>query len=222
MQDQSDPNLFQILNIFGVFEYLEVGNGGAIVSAANLKEGQTYKLVVSNKRVGVWRYNLQDLVQHVGYHPVTSNPIVRYIGRDGGLRLVPSFVSEQQLKRAADAVFKTTNKALVKEFVTFADNSEPNEAVGFCFEAADENRTLDTGVWEDILTVSLREQNERFEQFYGDKLRKCVVRVLRSGTFAEYRAWRAEVVGSGQVKIPVVIQALETKEWFLARCLQCF
>ncbi|KAJ3069796.1 hypothetical protein HDU99_002837, partial [Rhizoclosmatium hyalinum] len=217
MQTQSDPHLFQILNIFGLFEYLEVGDSGPIVSAAKLKEGQTYKLIVSNKRLGLWRYNLQDLVQHVGYHPVTNNPIVRYIGRDGGLRLVPSFVSEQQLRYAADAVFKTANEALVKEFVTFADNSEPNEAVGFCFEATDAEHILDVGVWEDILTELLRGQNERFEQFYGDKLRKCVVRVLRPGTFAEYRAWRAEAVGSGQVKIPVVIQALETKEWFLAR-----
>ncbi|ORY31912.1 hypothetical protein BCR33DRAFT_703045 [Rhizoclosmatium globosum] len=217
LQNETDPNLFQMINFGGcLFEYLELN--GKLVSGAELKQGQRYKLIVSNKRLGIWRYDLSDVLEHVGFHPGSKNSIMRYIGREGGIRLVPTFISEQEIITAAKSVFDSTNGKVAREFLSFPDSTAGMEAVAFCFEAVDNNHNLDVDHMEDTLTNVLRSQNERFGLFLGDSLRKCAVRVLPPGTFAEYRGWKARSVGSGQVKIPVVVTNLEVRDWFLARC----
>ncbi|KAI6030598.1 hypothetical protein F5J12DRAFT_801627 [Pisolithus orientalis] len=45
------------------------------------------------------------------------------------------------------------------------------------------------------------------------------IRVLKPGTFGEYRQWKIEVAnaGSGQAKVPVLLSDNTAREWMLAR-----
>lgn len=59
-----------------------------------------------------------------------------------------------------------------------------------------------------------------FQTYLKDtRVRLPTVRIVRSGTFSEYRQWRAEKVnvGPGQLKVPVVLVDETSKEWILER-----
>lgn len=49
------------------------------------------------------------------------------------------------------------------------------------------------------------------------KVRLPSVRILKSGTFAAFRQWKAESmnVGPGQLKVPVVLLAESSRKWIL-------
>ncbi|KAJ3296650.1 hypothetical protein HDU79_006061 [Rhizoclosmatium sp. JEL0117] len=218
LQDASNPNLFQIPNFGVVFEYLETRGNKALISVAELKQGERYQLVVSNKSLGIWRYFLGDIVEFVGFHPATKNPIIQYIGRDGGIRLVPCLVTESEILKAAQAVFDQVKDEIKGEFTSFADILGGRETIAFCFERKSDSTVSVSGL-ENVLTSVLRQENTVFDAELEGKLRKCVVHFLRPGSFSKYRSWKAETVGSGQVKIPIVASNLEVRDWFLAHCL---
>lgn len=50
-----------------------------------------------------------------------------------------------------------------------------------------------------------------------DRVRIPTVRILKPGTFAEFRQWRAENmnIGPGQVKVPVVLLDDASRKWIL-------
>ncbi|ORY53812.1 hypothetical protein BCR33DRAFT_761128 [Rhizoclosmatium globosum] len=218
LQDANNPNLFQIPNFGVVFEYLETRGNKALISVAELKQGERYQLVVSNKSLGIWRYFLGDIVEFVGFHPATKNPIIQYIGRDGGIRLVPCLVTESEILKAAQAVFDQVKDEIKGEFTSFADILGGRETITFCFERKPDSIVSVSGL-EDVLTSVLRQENTVFDAEFEGKLRKCVIHFLSPGSFSKYRSWKAETVGSGQVKIPIVASNLEVRDWFLAHCL---
>ncbi|KAG6369051.1 hypothetical protein JVT61DRAFT_1919 [Boletus reticuloceps] len=54
----------------------------------------------------------------------------------------------------------------------------------------------------------------------------CVptIRIVKPGTFMEYRRWKGEKmrIGLGQIKVPVVLASAEAQEWMLERVTQEF
>jgi len=63
-------------------------------------------------------------------------------------------------------------------------------------------------------------QNERFRPAFDSKrLKPFTIRILKTGTFAEYRRWKLDVnkSGLGQVKVPVVLWDNTAREWIFQR-----
>ncbi|KAJ3035025.1 hypothetical protein HDU99_010639, partial [Rhizoclosmatium hyalinum] len=219
MQDATDPNLFHLIPS-GIFEFMETENHEAkiaLVSASRLRQGVKYRIVISNKRLGIWRYDLGDILEFVTFHPRTGNPIMRYIGRESGIRLTPCLINESEILKAAQVVFDNLGNKLETEFVSFIDSLNGLETVAFCFEAKT-GALSDLAYLEDNVTLALRKANSLFDRHYG-RLGRCILRVLCPGTFTAYRAWRAESVGVGQVKVPIIVRNLEAKAWFLDHSL---
>lgn len=53
-------------------------------------------------------------------------------------------------------------------------------------------------------------------------MRFPTIRIVKAGTFAEYRQWKGEKANivSGQIKVPVVLFDSTVKEWFSERTVQ--
>ena len=62
--------------------------------------------------------------------------------------------------------------------------------------------------------------NERFRSALDSKkLKPPTIRILKTGTFTEYRRWRLDMIklGPGQIKVPVVIWDNTAREWIFQR-----
>jgi len=51
------------------------------------------------------------------------------------------------------------------------------------------------------------------------KMRQPTIRIVKTGTFMEYRRWRVDSAGVGisQVKVPVVMRDSKAIEWMIGR-----
>ena len=58
--------------------------------------------------------------------------------------------------------------------------------------------------------------------FNAGRLRLPTIRILKSGTFAEYRQWRGDKLnmGVGQVKVPMVMMDPDSIEWLEKRVVK--
>ena len=61
--------------------------------------------------------------------------------------------------------------------------------------------------------------NERFRSALDSKqLKPPTIRILKTGTFMEYRRWKLEKLkGPGQIKVPVVMWDDTAREWIFQR-----
>ncbi|KAJ3030102.1 UNVERIFIED_CONTAM: hypothetical protein HDU68_010137 [Siphonaria sp. JEL0065] len=222
MQDPNDPDLVHIVDMV----LLEFMKDKQVFDKTELIIGEKYQMIVTNLVPGLWRYNLEDAFLHMGYHPHTKQPVMRYVGRDMSFRLTVSLVCEPELRMAATEVLfnKETKAEFQGEFVTFFDNSRGIETVGYCVEALEGAtvQSFDYRKLEEVLTEVLCRENECLRLDYANsRMGRCVLRVLKQGTFSEFRAWRTQLTNSsaGQVKVPVVVTNEEVKNWFLKRAL---
>lgn len=75
------------------------------------------------------------------------------------------------------------------------------------------------------LHAYLARHNENYmRETQSGKVAPPVVRVLRWGTFGEFRDWKVHVTGmaAGQIKVPLVVWDEEIREWLAARVVQEF
>ncbi|KAJ3406842.1 hypothetical protein HDU80_010239 [Chytriomyces hyalinus] len=226
MQDPGNPHLFHIVDQGCIFEFMDLDSDRNLVNMADLVAGKRYALIISNPSNGLWRYNLEDIFEHTGYHPATNQPLMNYCGRDTGVRLMACLLSDAEVRASVEkAIFEPYGKDLFTgEYVSFFDDSESDDALCVCVEAESDDLELifDRETVEKKLTALLSVQNELFEagQMNG-RVGPCIVRLLKPGSFAEFRAWKTGELNSsvGQVKVPTVVASLELKQWFNARML---
>jgi len=126
----------------------------------------------------------------------------------------------------------------VQEFTTVLDRRELPETVGIILEI-----TGDTGMAsspfcdsaQDIHAVGIgpnanTARQKAFEvllltsdnhqrAFDTGRLRMPTIRIVKPGTFADYRQWRGEKLntGVGQIKVPVVMVDPDSIEWLTDR-----
>lgn len=69
-------------------------------------------------------------------------------------------------------------------------------------------------IFEDLM-----ENNEYHMAFWQGGAKKPTVRLVKKGTFTEYRRQKCEKtsISMGQVKVPIVLSNETFKEWFLRR-----
>ena len=129
----------------------------------------------------------------------------------------------------------------VQEFTTVVDRRELPETVGIIVET-----TGDTGMASSPFGHSARDthpvgigpninmaRQQAFEAllstndnhqlaFDTGRLRMPTIRIVKPGTFADYRRWRGEKLntGVGQIKVPVVMVDPNSIEWVTERVVR--
>lgn len=75
------------------------------------------------------------------------------------------------------------------------------------------------------LHACLSRHNENYlRETQTGKVAPPVVRILRPGTFGEFRDWKVRVTGvaAGQIKVPLVVWDEELRNWLAERVVQEF
>ncbi|KAJ3230322.1 GTPase-activating protein [Chytriomyces hyalinus] len=222
LSSDSDPNLFQIVDLYSnVFEYLPVDVDDAKpVFGCDLTQGQKYELLVTNPQVGLWRYNLGDVLESVSFDSVSCQPIVRFSGRNMAIRLSTlSLIHEYEIKSAISEVFKKLGTTT--EFCVYYDDSDEQRKIRYLIEEADGTAAFrsQSQILLDLLNETLCRINKSFEEELSKgNVHLCAISVLKRGTFSEFRNWRVESSGSaaGQIKVPVILKNEAHKIWLLS------
>ncbi|KAG6327027.1 hypothetical protein ID866_12062, partial [Astraeus odoratus] len=190
--------------------------------------GKRYEIVLTT-RDGLWRYRLGDIAEIAGFHPADGSPVVRYIGRRNimkqdsvVLRMAGTMFTEECLRESIFATQDTLGQ--ISEFTVAIDDRGQNPAVGYFVETYGElliNVCIDpeADAAPALLRTELCRLNETFRDNVDKKMSSPTIRVVKSGTFREYRRWKLEMnkTGYGQTKVPVVMWDSASLQWISAR-----
>ena len=159
----------------------------------------------------------------------------------GGLRVANEITTEDQLRQVAISASKILGT--VSEFCAAADYQMTTPRYAFYVELQNDIREClslvhTIKVTHELLSLApsastapqlvhavLSEHNDNYrtESLYG-KINKPVVRVVRRGTFGEYREWRVrkDNIAAGQIKVPAVVYHPEILQFLGERVVQEF
>lgn len=163
--------------------------------------------------------------------------VPRYSSSSLAIRLPYAAITEAHLISVVRAI-DTEDIVKVQEFTAIVDRRELPQTVGFFFETTGDTGTLlhrsdyngpnpprfnlgrlakfgRQNAFEAL--VATNEEHQR--AFDTGRLRLPTIRIVRRGTFAEYRLWRAESMkaGIGQIKVPVAMSNEDQQEWITER-----
>ncbi|KAG6332157.1 hypothetical protein ID866_6929 [Astraeus odoratus] len=217
--DPSDLNLFKIVS-YDFFEYLDVNkpeHASSLVSPWQVEVGARYELVLTTRN-GMWRYRQGDVVEIAGFDPNDGMPVVRYVERRSGITwLAGVLLTEENITSAISATQEVLG--VLGEFTVVNDDRNGNPSLGYLVEIDGELDPKADDAPARLLTELCRIDEEFKTSVDIGRMGKPTIRVLKQGTFREYRQWRVEVIksGSGQVKVPVVMWDKTAMEWVTER-----
>ncbi|KAL4066057.1 GH3 auxin-responsive promoter [Scleroderma citrinum] len=207
-----------------VLEFLDVMDTQThrnIVQRWEVQPGRLYQPVFTSQD-GLWRYLIDDVVQIIGFDPRNGSPVFRYCARKNlAIRLYYAMITEADLVKVIQAINRQ-DMMEVHEFTTALDQRELPATVGLFVEI-----TGDLGLnahlsrekaFEALVTTNYEHQAQL--NFGG--LRLPTIRILKHGTFMEYRQWRGESmnVGVNQLKVPVVMWDPNALAWLIERVVR--
>ncbi|KIK14917.1 hypothetical protein PISMIDRAFT_342535 [Pisolithus microcarpus 441] len=187
-----------------------------------------FKLGISNRESatnpllpedGLWRYLIDDIIQVTGFHPRSGSPVFKFYGRKNlAIRLPYAAITEAHLVSVVRAI-DTEDIVKVQEFTAIIDQRELPQTVGFFFETTGDTGHLAKFARQKAFEVLVATNEEHQRAFDTGRLRLPTIRIVRRGTFAEYRLWRAESMkaGIGQIKAPVAMSNEDQQEWITER-----
>ncbi|KAI6012974.1 GH3 auxin-responsive promoter [Pisolithus marmoratus] len=214
------PETF-VLETADVIEFLDTSEALAhdnILQAWDLQPGKCYQPVATTQD-GLWRYLIDDIIQVTGFDPRNGSPVFKFYGRKNlAIRFPYAAITEAHLVTVVRAINRE-DIVNVQEFTAVVDQREFPQTVGFFLEiVGDIGRTAKLA--RQIAFEALVATNEEHQlAFDTGRLRLPTIRIVESGTFAEYRLWRAECMkaGIGQIKVPVVLSDQGQQEWIMER-----
>ncbi|KAI6038809.1 GH3 auxin-responsive promoter [Pisolithus marmoratus] len=229
-----------ILDTADVVEFLDTSEAlvhDNILQAWDLQPGRYYQPVVTTQD-GLWRYLIDDVIQVTGFDPRNGSPTFRFYGRKNlEIRLSHVAISEANLVCAIRSI-NTEDIVKVQEFTAVIDQRQLPQTVGFFLEITGDigqlshplnllrsnsppsNLGLRAKVARQIAFEALAALNVEYQRALdAGQFRLPTIRIVKPGTFAEYRLWRAESMkaGVGQVKVPVVMSNEGQQEWIAQR-----
>ncbi|KAG0700450.1 GH3 auxin-responsive promoter [Suillus ampliporus] len=216
-----DLNRFKVLLDDAFIEYLnvdveEVSN--KLCTAWETEPGRLYELVLTTCN-GLWRYRLGDVVELLGFAPDDGSPVVRFVERRNAvIKFDTTVVTEAQLVQSLSSEIQDTI-GQVMEFTCFKDTRDLPSTVGFFVELAQEPGTSPHLAKQRLLDV-LSGVNENIRRAYdAGAFGMPTIRIVKPGTFTQYRKWKGEaaVIGTCQVKVPVVMSDSTAQEWIMNR-----
>ncbi|KAI6028016.1 GH3 auxin-responsive promoter [Pisolithus microcarpus] len=168
---------------------------------------------------GLWRYLIDDIIQVTGFHPRSGSPVFKFYGRKNlAIRLPYAAITEAHLVSVVRAI-DTEDIVKVQEFTAIIDQRELPQTVGFFFETTGDTGRLAKFGRRNAFEALVATNEEHQRAFDTGRLRLPTIRIVRRGTFAEYRLWRAESMkaGIGQIKAPVAMSNEDQQEWITER-----
>ncbi|KAI6003454.1 GH3 auxin-responsive promoter [Pisolithus orientalis] len=221
--DPTDLNLYKIVGSDDVIEFLPVDEpeeSKYLAQTWNVELGKKYEVVLTT-RDGFWRYRLGDVVDVVGFDPRDGQPLVRYIERRNmHIRIANEVTTETQLRSVID----TTSGLLggVSEFCVCTDYRESVGRYAFFVELQG-NLGKDSATAPAALHDELQKLNENYlRDSQSGKIGVPAVRVLKPGTFGDFREWkiRTNNIAAGQVKVPIVVWDEVNRAWLEERVMR--
>ncbi|KAG9312101.1 GH3 auxin-responsive promoter [Chiua virens] len=205
------------LRILDVVEFLDVSQDEKhqnLCQAWEVEVGKKYEPVITT-RDGLWRYQLGDVVEIIGFDNKNSVPVFKHFGRRSlTLRFTDRQITDGQLLAVVEGV-SSDDVIRVLEFTTVMDDRTLPHAVGFFVELAGPlgQRFFDA-------LVATNAEHRRAHDL--GRMSLPTIRIVRPGTFTEYRHWKAEIanVGSGQIKVPPVLHQPNEQDWIVERVVQ--
>ncbi|KAI6141045.1 GH3 auxin-responsive promoter [Pisolithus tinctorius] len=220
--DPRDLNLYSVVGSDDVIEFLPVEKpeeSKYLAQSWNVELGRKYEVVLTT-RDGFWRYRLGDVVEIAGFNPRDGQPLIRYIGRRHmHIRLANEVTTETQLRNVIDATSDLFGG--VSEFCVSPDYRQVVARYAFFVELQG-----DPGANISAVPTALHNQLQKHNENYlrdsqMGKIGVPCVRVVRPGTFGEYRGWKVATKGAaaGQVKVAVVIWVEADRAWLEERVM---
>jgi hypothetical protein len=171
--------------------------------AHELKQGARYYIYFTTN-AGLYRYNINDLVEVVGFELAT--PIISFVRKGLGISSITGEkITEEQILLAVTLATRHLNIGEMSHFTAEVELTSPPQYV--CFAELREN--LDDSVKNEFIRIfdhSLKIQNPE----YLDKRESCrlglpVLRILPPGTYTRLRQQRVtEGAPEAQIKIPLL------------------
>ncbi|KAI5989951.1 GH3 auxin-responsive promoter [Pisolithus albus] len=189
-----------------------------ILQSWDLQPGKCYQPVATTGD-GLWRYLIDDIVQVTGFDPRSGSPVFKFYGRKNlAIRLPYAAITEAHLISVVRAI-DTEDIVKVQEFTAIVDQRELPQTVGFFFEITGDAGHLAKFARQKAFEALVATNEEHQRAFDTGRLRLPTIRIVRNGTFAEYRLWRAESMkaGIGQIKVPVAMLNEGQQEWIAER-----
>ncbi|KAG0708384.1 GH3 auxin-responsive promoter [Suillus ampliporus] len=220
-----DINRFRIILEDGFVEYLDVASeevADKLCAAWEAEPGRHYELVLTTCH-GFWRYRSGDIVELLGFAPDDGSPVMRFVRRRNvEIRLDTASVTEAQL---VQSICSTTQDTIgqVTEFTCFKDIRKLPYTIGFFVELTQEPGMLSTTsrhLAKQRVADALSSMNDHIRWDYDrGAMGIPTIRVVKPGTFMEYRKWRFEAaaIGTCQVKVPVVMSDPIAQDWMTNR-----
>ncbi|KAH7902759.1 GH3 auxin-responsive promoter, partial [Hygrophoropsis aurantiaca] len=218
----TDLNLFKLATKEFI-EYLDIAKDASptnLVPAWELETGRRYEVFLTT-RDGLWRYRLEDIIEVAGFDPADGMPLLRYVERlNRDLRLCAGVsITETQIIAGILAGEKSMGK--VKEFTVVIDERTSLRRFGYFVELQDALKPNAHLALHEVHDELRRIDYNVNLHFSNGAIGKPTIRILKPGTFSEYRQWRLSIAGTaaGQTKVPVFVTDEATKEWLKERVM---
>lgn len=173
-----------------------------------LEVGGRYRLIITTE-AGLYRYDLQDIVEVVGF--CQNTPVIRFVGKAGRyLNTIGEKVSEAQVSAALRDAARQTGLHPIGFTAQMRLGEVPH------IELAIEAPSAPPAALS-ALSMAFDEKLQAMNVEYSGKrasgrLGEVAPRAVSAGTYARYRARRvAEGAPEGQIKDPIT--ALHDAEW---------
>ncbi|KAF8134278.1 GH3 auxin-responsive promoter-domain-containing protein [Boletus edulis] len=207
-----------------IVEFLDVSLDAThenLCQAWEVEVGKHYEPVLTT-RDGLWRYRLGDVVHIIGVHMESNSPLFKVIGRRSLTIRVPfiQVIDDQLLAAIQNLTSEGTIQ--VHEFTTVLDDRALQPAVGFFIELAGPLGPSAHAVPRKLFDALVANHNGLQPVLELGRMRLPTVRIVKTGTFSEYRQWKGERmnVGFGQIKVPLVLLDPAVREWISERVVQ--
>ncbi|KIM36507.1 hypothetical protein M413DRAFT_287801 [Hebeloma cylindrosporum] len=220
--DANDTNLYR-LEFAGHIEFLDItekeGVSANLVQPWQVEVGKKYEVVITNKD-GLWRYQLHDIVEVAGFSPEEGIPLIRFVERKGvAFRVGGEFFTESFLRKIIGSLADDSIGRIL-EFTTVLDERNELPAYGFLVEIDGEigrNPAQARVLVQGRLQTDIAYKNYCDDSYAGDP----TIRVLKPGTFKEYRQWKGDTNGisAGQIKVPTMLTDAVTIDWLAQRVM---
>ncbi|KAF8836522.1 hypothetical protein BDN67DRAFT_974068 [Paxillus ammoniavirescens] len=190
-----------------------------ILQPWDLKAGKQYQVVLTT-RDGLWRYPLGDIIEIVGFDADGGSPVFQCTGRkSSSIRLWHALISDSDLVAAVQAI-SSEDIIQVHEFTVVVDDRELPATVGYFVEGSlgSKSHIAPQKLFDALVATNVS------HQFALDNAwaRLPTIRIVKPGTFMEYRLRKGErlSIGAGQIKVPVVLPESASKAWIEERVVQ--
>ncbi|KAI6038424.1 GH3 auxin-responsive promoter [Pisolithus marmoratus] len=191
-----------------------------VLQAWDLRPGNLYQ-PVSTTQDGLWRYLIDDIIQVVGFDPRNGLPVFRYSRRKNlEIRLPHALVTDADLLSVVYG-FSGEDTVKVEEFTTVVDDRTFPLTLGFLVSITGDIGPNAKLARQKAFTALAATSEEHQIAFDANEIDFPTIRIVKPGTFADYRRWRGEImnIGVGQIKLPTVLSDPKAQEWMVERVM---